>query len=90
MLCLYFQLFTRNLVTQPIKEEQDVDLLEEDRLVLAQLGGPEQSRDAHIKERRGKATEHFLSMKWQWTYGQPTLSPWNNHFHTSEACLKPV
>ncbi len=29
----------------------------------------------------------FLSMKWQWTYGQ-TLLPWNNHFHTSKACLK--
>ncbi len=32
---------------------------------------------------------NFLSMKWQWTYG-PTLLPWNNHFHTSEACLKPL
>ncbi len=32
---------------------------------------------------------NFLSMKWQWTYG-PTLSPWNNHFHTSEACFKPL
>ena len=31
----------------------------------------------------------FLSMKWQWTYG-PTLLPLNNHFHTSEACLKPL
>ncbi len=31
----------------------------------------------------------FLSMKWQWTYG-PTLLPWNNHFHTSEACFKPL
>ncbi len=34
-------------------------------------------------------TSDFLSMKWQWTYG-PTLLPWNNHFHTSEACLKPL
>ncbi len=25
-------------------------------------------------------------MKWQYTYG-PTLLPWNNHFHTSKACL---
>ncbi len=32
---------------------------------------------------------NFLSMKRQWTYG-PTLLPWNNHFHTSEACLKPL
>ncbi len=32
---------------------------------------------------------NFLSMKWQWTYGQ-TLLPWNNHFHTYEACLKPL
>ena len=29
----------------------------------------------------------FLSK--QWTYGQTLLS-WNNHFHTSEACLKPL
>ena len=28
----------------------------------------------------------FLSMKWQWIYG-PTLTPWNNHFHTSKACF---
>ena len=32
---------------------------------------------------------HFLSMKWQWTYG-PILMPWNNHFHTSKACLNPL
>ncbi len=31
--------------------------------------------------------QSFLSMKWQWTYG-PTLLPLNNHFHTSEACLR--
>ena len=36
-----YQLFTRNLVTQPIKEEEDVDLLEEDKLELAPVGGPE-------------------------------------------------
>ncbi len=31
----------------------------------------------------------LLSMKWQWTYG-PTLLPLTIHFHTLEACLKPL
>ncbi len=28
-----------------------------------------------------RTPSNFLSMKWQWTY-DPTLLPWNNHFHT--------
>ncbi len=38
----------------------------------------------NVSKTTSEITTHFL--KWQRTYG-PTLLPWNNHFHTSEACL---